>query len=71
MSLKIVQPSEPLPVDNLVLTLYSAPGWGKTSLACTADKPLLLDADKGSHRASGVKAESHHQHLERCGWPDG
>ena len=56
MSLKIVQPSEPLPVDNLVLTLYSAPGWGKTSLACTADKPLLLDADKGSHRASGVKA---------------
>ena len=56
MSLKIVQPSEPLPVDNLVRTLYSAPGWGKTSLACTADKPLLLDADKGSHRASGVKA---------------
>jgi hypothetical protein len=55
VSLKIVAASEPLPVDNLVLTLYSAPGWGKTSLACSADKPLLLDADKGSHRASGVK----------------
>ena len=56
MTLKIVQPSEPSLVENLVLTLYSAPGWGKTSLACSADKPLLLDADKGSHRATGVKA---------------
>ncbi len=56
MALKIVQPSEPSLVENLVLTLYSAPGWGKTSLACSADKPLLLDADKGSHRATGVKA---------------
>jgi hypothetical protein len=56
MSLKIVQPSEPSLVENIVLTLYSAPGWGKTSLACSADKPLLLDADKGSHRATGVKA---------------
>ena len=56
MPLKIVQPSEPSLVENLVLTLYSAPGWGKTSLACSADKPLLLDADKGSHRATGVKA---------------
>jgi hypothetical protein len=55
MALKIVPASDPLPVDNLVLTLYSAPGWGKTSLACSADKPLLLDADKGSHRATGVK----------------
>lgn len=55
MSLKIVAASEPLPVDNLVLTLYSAPGWGKTSLAFTADKPLLIDADKGSHRAANVK----------------
>jgi hypothetical protein len=55
MPLKIVAASEPLPVDNLILTLYSAPGWGKTTLACTADKPLLLDADKGSHRATGVK----------------
>jgi hypothetical protein len=55
MGLKIVPASDPLPVNNLVLTLYSAPGWGKTSLACSADKSLLLDADKGSHRASGVK----------------
>lgn len=55
MGLKIVPAADPLPVDNLVLTLYSAPGWGKTSLACSADKPLLLDADKGSHRATGVK----------------
>ena len=56
MALKIVPASDPLPVSNLVLTLYSAPGWGKTSLAFTAEEPLLLDADKGSHRAAGVKA---------------
>jgi hypothetical protein len=55
MALKIVPAADPIPVENLVLTLYSAPGWGKTSLACSADKPLLLDADKGSHRATGVK----------------
>ena len=54
MTLKIIAPSETLLVENLVLTLYSAPGWGKTSLACSADKSLLLDADKGSHRAVGV-----------------
>jgi hypothetical protein len=56
MALKIIPASDPLPVNNLVLTLYSAPGWGKTSLSFTADDPLLLDADKGSHRAAGVKA---------------
>jgi hypothetical protein len=55
MSLKIIAASDPLPVSNLVLTLYSAPGWGKTSLAFTASKPLLLDADKGSHRAANIK----------------
>ena len=55
MSLKIVPASDPIPVENIVLTLYAAPGWGKTSLACTANKSLLLDADKGSHRATGVK----------------
>ena len=55
MALKIVPPSEPLPVENLVLTVYAAPGLGKTSLAFTASHPLLLDADKGSHRASNIK----------------
>ena len=52
MSLKIVKASEPMQVSNIVLTVYSAPGYGKTSLSYTAEKPLLLDFDKGSYRAA-------------------
>lgn len=57
MALRIVPASDPLPVENIVLTLYAAPGYGKTSLAFTADKPLLLDFDRGSYRAS-VRGDS-------------
>lgn len=52
MALKIIPASDPLPVDNIVLTAYAAPGYGKSSLAFTADKPLMLDFDKGAHRAA-------------------
>lgn len=50
--LRIVSASDPLTIDNIVLTIYAAPGLGKTSLAFTADKPLMLDFDKGAHRAA-------------------
>lgn len=52
MSLKIVKASEPMPISNIVLTMYSQPGLGKSSLAFTADKPLLLDFDHGAYRAA-------------------
>lgn len=55
MSLKIIPATDPLPVNNLVLTLYSAPGLWKTSIGFTAEKPVLIDADKGSHRAANKK----------------
>jgi hypothetical protein len=50
--LRIVPASEPLPVKNIVLTVYAAPGLGKTSLSFTADKPLMLDFDRGAYRAA-------------------
>jgi hypothetical protein len=50
--LKIVKAIEPMPVENIVLTVYSQPGLGKTSLGFTAESPLLLDFDKGSYRAA-------------------
>lgn len=50
--LKIVRATEPMPVDNIVLTIYAAPGLGKSTLGFTADKPLMLDFDKGAYRAS-------------------
>lgn len=50
--LRIVSSSEPLTIENIVLTTYAAPGLGKTSLAFTADKPLMLDFDRGAYRAA-------------------
>ena len=56
MALKIVPASEPLPVSNIVLTMYSQPGLWKTSTAQTAADPLTLDTDKGIYRAFNRRA---------------
>ena len=53
--LKITKAYEPITIEQLVVVVYSLPGIGKTTLAYTADKPLLLDFDKGSHRAKNRK----------------
>jgi hypothetical protein len=55
MSLKITKAAEPIAVERLNLCLYAQPGIGKTSLAFTADAPLLLDFDQGAHRAANRK----------------
>lgn len=55
MALKITQPSEAIATSNLVVTLFGQPGIGKTTLAFSAPKPLLLDFDGGAQRASGRK----------------
>lgn len=55
MALRIVRSSDPITVDRLNLCLYAQPGIGKTSLAFTASRPLLLDFDKGAHRAANRK----------------
>lgn len=52
MALKITKASDPITVDRLNVCIYAPPGIGKTSLAFTADSPLLLDFDGGSHRAA-------------------
>lgn len=55
MTLKIVKASDPLPVAQIVVCLYSQPGLGKTTLGFTAADPLLLDCDKGAYRAANRK----------------
>lgn len=55
MSLKITPPSEPIATSNLIITLFGQPGIGKTTLAFSAPKPLLLDFDGGAQRAAGRK----------------
>jgi hypothetical protein len=52
VALKITKANEPMTVANIVLTIYAAPGLGKSTLGFTADKPLMLDFDKGAYRAS-------------------
>ena len=51
MAIKVTRSEEPIKVETLCVTVYSQPGLGKTSLAFTASRPLLLDFDKGAHRA--------------------
>lgn len=52
MALRIIRATDPIKVERLNLTIYAAPGLGKTSIAFTADAPLLLDFDGGVHRAA-------------------
>jgi hypothetical protein len=55
MSLKITRASDPITVERLNMVIYGPPGLGKSSLAFTAEAPLLLDFDNGSHRAINRK----------------
>ena len=52
MPLKIVRATDPLKTERVTLVIYGQPGIGKTTAAYSASKPLLLDFDKGSARAS-------------------
>lgn len=52
MPLKIVPASEPIKVEQVVVTLYAVPGVGKTSTGFTAEIPLLLDTDRGAYRSA-------------------
>lgn len=47
---KIIKASDPIAVQNSIITIYGSPGSGKTSLGGTAKRALLLDFDWGAHR---------------------
>src|SRR5262245_54257782 len=55
MPLRITPPSEPIATTSLIVTLFGQPGIGKSTLAYSAPKPLLLDFDGGAQRAAGRK----------------
>ena len=55
MGLKIKRAEEPITVSRLNICIYAQPGVGKTSLAFTAADPLVLDFDRGAHRAANRK----------------
>lgn len=52
MTLRILKATEPLEVKQLVACIYAQPGIGKTSLAFTAEAPLLIDFDRGAYRSA-------------------
>lgn len=55
MTLRITKASDPIRVERINVCIYGQPGAGKSSLAFTADAPLLLDFDQGAHRAANRK----------------
>lgn len=65
MALKITRAADPIKVERLNVVLYAPPGIGKTSLAFTAERPLLLDFDNGSYRAINRKDV-----VRVAGWGD-
>jgi len=67
MALSIIQPNEPMIVKAIKLYIYGDPSMGKSSLAMTGHKVLLIDADNGAYRSGGLRrapvqlAENWHQ----------
>lgn len=55
MALRIIRSTDPITVERLNVVIYGPPGVGKSSMAFTADTPLLLDFDGGAHRAANRK----------------
>lgn len=49
--LKIVKAEEAIQVKNIVVAVYGQPGIGKSTLGFGAESPLMLDFDRGAHRA--------------------
>lgn len=47
----IIHATDNFPARPVVVLIYGVPGVGKTSLACTAENPLLIDCDRGADRA--------------------
>lgn len=47
----ILKSNEPLPERSVVIALYGEPGSCKTTLGNTAEKPLVLDFDRGVSRS--------------------
>ncbi len=47
----IIKANDVTPERPVVIVLYGVPGSGKTSIATTAEKPIVIDTDRGYDRA--------------------
>jgi len=74
----MIKKPEELTFDNkkFSMILYGAPGVGKTTLALSAPKPVLIDFDKGVsrvkayHRTLTIEADKYEEVLEDIQSPD-
>jgi hypothetical protein len=55
MTIKITKATDGILTENLIILIYGTPGVGKSTLAFSANRPLLLDFDLGAQRAVGRK----------------
>lgn len=53
--MRLIQQTDDMTVQGLNVLIYGDPGIGKTTLANTAPNPIVLDFDRGLHRASHRK----------------
>lgn len=54
--MNIIKSNEIIKVSNLKILIYGEPGLGKTTIASSAETPLLIDTDNGAHR-SKIRAD--------------
>lgn len=52
---QLIEADEAIKVKNIMVVLYGEPNTTKSSTGFTANNPILLDFDKGVHRAVGRK----------------
>src|SRR5262252_4575498 len=50
--MRIIKGIDPIPVEHPVFLIFGQPGIGKSSLGYSCQDALLLDFDKGAHRAA-------------------
>lgn len=50
--MRLIEPTEPITVGHVTVLLYGDPGVGKSTIANTADDPIVIDFDRGAHRAN-------------------
>ena len=66
----LTQPNELTETQPISCMIYGQPGTGKTTLALSSDKPVLIDLDKGLHRVEtrfrchSLQVDSYQQILD-------
>src|SRR6185369_14651618 len=65
--LKIKNPLDPIEVKNIKTLIYGQPGIRKTSYAFTAERPLMIDCDRGIRR---VDPKYRKNYVEVNSWSD-